>query len=120
MARTKPGIDMPQKGPRSGNQAPTGGRKPPTQRGPPPTPATNPPPAATVVDKKATTRLKRPPAGRSKKATAPRTCAKGSDPEDKDPDYQEVPSRGRSKISGKPAGRAKSNRHSPRNDEMAT
>ncbi len=106
MARTKPGIDMPQKGPRSGNQAPTGGWKPPTQRGPPPPPAIAPAPTATAVGKKATTRIKRPSAG-SKKATAPRTGAKRSDPEDKDPDYQEVPSQGRSKISGKPAGHAK-------------
>ena len=54
----------------------------------------------------------------SKETTAPKTGGKSSDPKDKDTDYQKVPSRGQSRISVKPTARAKSNRHSPRKDEM--
>jgi hypothetical protein len=54
----------------------------------------------------------------SKETTAPKTGGKSSDPEDKDPDYQEVPSLGRSRISVKNAARAKSNRQFSRTDEM--
>ncbi len=76
MARTKPGRDMPQMGPRSSNQAPTGGRKPPTQRGPPPPPAKATAPSATAGGKKATTRLKGHPLAAKKplpQRLAPRT-----------------------------------------------